>query len=48
MIMVRPRGLAKKVAFSILGTPPNMKNKKTAEQKKIDRRLLYDNTARVR
>lgn len=37
-----------KVAFAILGTPSNLASKKTALQKEIDRRLLYDNTQRVR
>lgn len=46
--MPRVKGVAKKIAFSILGTPPNLKEKKTALQKKIDRRLMYDNTQRVR
>lgn len=48
MIMPRVKGLARKIAFNILGTPPNMVDKKTAIQKKIDRKILYDNTQRVR
>lgn len=39
---------ATKIAFSILGIPENIKNKKTALQRKIDQKLLFDNTARVR
>lgn len=48
MIMPRVNGKAKKIAFSILGVPPNMRDKRTAEQKKVDRIILYDNTQRVR
>lgn len=46
--MPRPKGKAKKIAFSILGTPQAIAAKKTALQRKIDHRLLYDNTQRVR
>ena len=46
--MVRPLGKAKKIAFKILGTPANMKQKKTAEQIKLERRLLFEETQRVR
>ena len=44
----RKKGLPKKIAFSILGTPPNLKDKKTARQKEVDHKLLYENTQRVR
>lgn len=47
-VMPRLKGKATKVCFSILGTPPAMEDKRTALQKKIDRRLLFDNTQRVR
>lgn len=46
--MPRIKGKPRKIAFSILGVPSNLKDKKTALQKKIDRRLMYDNTQRVR
>ena len=46
--MPRPNKKATKIAFDLLGTPPNLREKKTALQKKIDRRLLYDDTQRVR
>lgn len=46
--MIRQKGLGRKIAYAILGVPSNIKNKKTARQKEIDRRLLYDNTQRVR
>ena len=47
---VMPRYLKKatKIAFDILGTPPNLSTKKTVREKEIDRRLLYENTQRVR
>jgi hypothetical protein len=34
----------KKIAFSILGTPCNIKDKRSSLQKKIDEKLLYQNT----
>lgn len=46
--MIRKKGLGQKIAYSILGVPSNIKNKKTTKQKEVDRRLLYDNTQRVR
>jgi hypothetical protein len=46
--MIRPAGKAKKIAYSILGVPGAIQEKKTAKQKEIDRRLLFENTARVR
>lgn len=46
--MPRVNGKAKKIAFSILGVPPNIRDKKTAAQKDIDRKIMYDNTQRVR
>ena len=47
-VMFRPNRLPKKIAFSILGTPSNIADKKTAIEKKIDKKILYDNTQRVR
>lgn len=47
-VMIRPAGKAKKIAYKILGVPGAIQDKKTAKQKEIDRRLVYDNTARVR
>lgn len=44
----RLKGIGKKIAFAILGTPPNLKSKKTAKQKEIDRKLVYQDTQRVR
>ena len=47
-VMPRSNKKATKIAFDILGTPANYLEKKTARQKKIDRRLLFHDTARVR
>lgn len=47
-IMPRLKSVSTKIAFSILGTPANLKEKKTPIQRKIDRQLLHQNTQRVR
>jgi len=44
--MVRPKGKAKDIAFSILGTPSNMKPKRN--KKRYDRRITFEETSRVR
>lgn len=41
-------GKGTKIAFSVLGTPANIKDKKTAAQKKVDQQLLFQSTSRVR
>jgi hypothetical protein len=46
--MVRIHGKPEKIAFKILGTPPNLKFKRTKEQRRINRRLFFEETARVR
>lgn len=38
----------RKIAFDILGTPPNLAEKRTKRQKEIDRRLVFEDTSRVR
>ncbi len=45
---VRSNMKAKKIAFGILGTPPNLKDKKTPLQLRINKHLLFENTQRVR
>ena len=45
---IRSNIQAKNIAFSILGTPPNLKDKKTTLQRKIDKHLLSENTQRVK
>ena len=45
--MLRLDKKSKKIAYSILGTPPNLrKDRKKNDQ--IDRRLLFEETSRVR
>ena len=46
--MPRIKNIGQKIAFSILGTPANIKEKKTAAQKEIDKKLLFQNTQRAR
>lgn len=46
--MFRPNRLPKKIAFAILGTPSNIAEKRSAIEKKIDKKIMYDNTQRVR
>ena len=38
-VMLRPKGKAKKVAYSILGIPDNMRYKKTQKQIERDQKL---------
>jgi hypothetical protein len=45
--MLRPNGKAKKIAYAILGKPANM-NKRTPKERELDRRLLYEESYRVR
>lgn len=45
----RQSGKAQKIFEKILGTPPNLREpKKTKNQKKVDRRLLFEETSKVR
>lgn len=44
----RIKGKPMKIAFSILGVPANLKSKKSAAQKELDRQLLSQETQRVR
>lgn len=41
MIMVRENNKATKIAFKILGTPPNIAFKPTPKQKELDRLIMY-------
>lgn len=45
-IMIRWNKKADKIAYSLLGKPANMQDHKTAFQKKIDKQLVYQKTAR--
>ncbi len=45
----RPDNKAKKIAFDILGTPPNMLSyNKRSKKERIEERLTYQNTLRER
>ena len=46
--MPRPKGKAKKIAYKILGTPPNIAYKRSKAERKINKRLLFEETIRVR
>ena len=48
-VMPRIPGKPKKIAYKVLGVPDNIRNaKKTKEQKRINRRLVFEETYRVR
>jgi len=46
--MIRPKGKARKIAYSILGVPANIAYKPTESQKKVNETLVFDETIRVR
>lgn len=46
--MPRVKGKGYKIAYAILGVPANMQSKKTKDQKKINGRLVFEETIRVR
>jgi hypothetical protein len=46
--MVRIPGKGKKIAYKILGVPANIAYRRDALQKKINRRLLFEETQRAR
>lgn len=46
--MPRISGKAKKIAYSILGKPSNMQQKLTSSESKVNKRLIYEETARVK
>lgn len=48
MIMPRPKGKAKKIAYAILGDPFNEKINKKRKIRKIDQELVFQNTMRQR
>lgn len=45
-----PRALSKatKVAYKIMGIPANIAHKRTQAEKKVNKRLLFEETFRVR
>ncbi|MFI5332617.1 MAG: hypothetical protein ACHQVS_00790 [Candidatus Babeliales bacterium] len=48
-MMPRPKGKARAICFRILGIPQNMQKRKHSEvEKKINERLLFEETSRAR
>ena len=49
MIMPRPKGKAERIAWAILGKPLAMqKSKKSSKRADIEKRLVFEETTRVR
>lgn len=46
--MPRMNKKVQKIAFNILGTPANMRSKQNKKQKELDKRLIFDETTRVK
>lgn len=46
--MIRPKGKATNIAYKILGTPQNIAHKETKKEFFVNRRLLYEETHKVR
>ena len=44
----RIKGKAKKLAYKIMGVPPNMKFSRNSAQRAINKRLVFEETQRVR
>ena len=47
-VMLRIKGKPTQIAYKILGVPANMQSKRTPEQKNINKRLIFEETSRVR
>lgn len=47
-IMIRSNKKATEIAWKILGEPANIAYQRTEKQKKIDHRLMQEETTRVR
>lgn len=47
-LMIRPKGKATQIAFSILGKPANMQFKRSQAQEKANKELTYQETSRER
>lgn len=46
--MIRMPGKAKKIAYKVLGVPANIADKRDAVDQKINKRLIFEETIRVR
>ena len=47
-VQLRIKGKPTQIFYSVLGIPNNMRSKRTKEQKKLDSRLVFEETVRVR
>jgi hypothetical protein len=46
--MLRTKSKATKIAYKVLGKPLNLQVKKSPKEKRVDRRLIFEETTRVR
>ncbi len=46
--MPRLNGKTTRLAYHILGVPPNMRQKRKKEESKVNKRLIFEETSRVR
>jgi hypothetical protein len=46
--MLRIPGKARKIAYSLLGVPANIRSKKSKREKEINRQLIFQETVRAR
>lgn len=44
----RVKGKGTRIAYKLMGVPPNMQSKRNKPQKKINQRLVFEETQRVR
>lgn len=44
----RSKGVARKVFIKVMGVPQNEKNIKSAKKKKVNKRLVFEETSLVR
>lgn len=47
-VMLRKKGKATRIAFAIMGVPQNMGKQKPARKAAIDKRLVFEETTRVK
>jgi hypothetical protein len=45
---IRTKSKATKIAYKVLGVPLNLQGKKTPKQKEVNKRLIFEETARIR
>jgi len=46
--MIRPKGMPKKIAYKLLGVPYNMQNRNDKKNEKVRRRIMFEETSKVR